>query len=272
MSQYAVGGYRYDLENQAEILSRSMCQYHFWRSSLLEYDWEPPDEIDPREWNPVLSQGQIGSCQGASLADAADYLWTFSHGTEVQLSRAWAYLLSQKFDGLLGRDQGSTLDGGSKAAGQIGLVFESDFPYDDDYRAILSFFNANYDSLVPKAKDFQLRTEVPLGNYDEIYHFLASGVGPVHIGIMWGLPDAWEIKTYRAGGGGHAVLFVGYLKVASWPKPGLLLKNSWGTGWGRGGYGLLHPDAVESMCRTRWNVFVGRSDMESPRPRPKPDL
>jgi hypothetical protein len=126
--------------------------------------------------------------------------------------------------------------------------------------------------LTTKAADFKLKTEVPLSTYEEIYHFLASGVGPVQIGIMWGLPDAWEIKTYRAGSGGHAVLLVGYLKVSGWSEPGILLKNSWGTGWGRGGYALLHPDCVRAMTRARWSVFLGRSDMESPRPRPKPDL
>lgn len=267
-----VGGWRHDLENQAEILSRSMCNYARWQQSLLEYDWEPPEELDPRgDWNPVENQGPIGSCQGQSLADAADYCYMLSHGEQIQLSRSWAYLLSQKFDGING-DRGSTLDGGSKAAMQVGLVEEKDCPYQGSYNSMRSFFNSNYDRLVEKAQDFKLQTEVPLATYDEIYHFLAGQTGPVQIGILWGLPDAWEIRSYRASGGGHAVLFVGYLKVSGWPKPGLLLKNSWGKSWGRDGYAIVHPDAVEGMCRHRWNVFVGRSDMDSPRPRPKPDL
>jgi C1A family cysteine protease len=265
-------GWNVEKENQASILHRSLGSYHVWRQSLLEYDWEPPTELDPREWNVAWNQGQMGSCQGVSLAEAASMCWTLARGTEAKFSGAWGYLASQAMSGLIGKDQGSTLDGGSKAASQLGMVLEEDFPYSDQYGAILRKYQSDYDALVAKAKDFKLRTEVPLGNYDEIYHFLASGVGPVHIGILWGLPDAWEITRYSSSGGGHSALLIGYLKVTAWPKPALLLRNSWGTGWGRDGYAIVHPDAVEAMCRGKWNVFVGRSDMESPRPRPIADI
>jgi hypothetical protein len=89
---------------------------------------------------------------------------------------------------------------------------------------------------------------------------------------MWGIGTEWEITRYRAGGGGHSVVFAGNVQVAGWPKPGLLQANSWGKNVGKDGWQLWHPDAVESACRTRWNVFVGRSDMRSPRPRPIADI
>lgn len=264
-------GWAFYRENQAEILNRSLSSYAVWRQNLLEYDWDPDAEIDPREWNPIVNQGNIGSCQGQSLADALDYCYTLgSHPGEIQLSRSWAYLYSQDMDGIRG-DSGSTLNAGGKVAKQIGICLESSCPYEGSYSQMRTFFQSNKERLMQEASQFKLRTEVPLSNYDEIYHFLAARTGPVHIGILWGVPDAWEIKRYSYSGGGHAVLLVGYLKVNAWPKPGLILRNSWGTNWGRGGYGLLHPDVVEAMCRGKWNVFIGRSEMETPRPRPRPD-
>lgn len=267
-----VGGWLHERENRAAILARSLPTYSDWKASLDQYQWEPPKELDPREFWKVSNQGQMGSCQGNALADSAEICNLLRTGEYVQLSRNWAYYCSQKFDGLIGRDQGSTLDGGGKAAGQVGFVLESDFAYTDNYRQGLSQFQARYDELLPKAAQFQMHGEVPLQSYDDILLFLQSLAGPVQIGVMWGLGTGWEIKQYRAGSGGHSVVFAGYLRVNGWPKPGLLQANSWGPQVGEGGWQLWHPDAVEAACRHQWNVFIGRSDMRSPVPRPKPDL
>lgn len=267
-----VGGWQPEMENRAAILSRSLGTYASWKASLTQYEWESPAELDPRPFWSVSNQGQQGSCQGTAFADSAEICQLMATGEYVQLSRNWAYYLSQKFDGLLGRDQGSTLNGGSKAGSQVGLVLESEFGYTDNYRQGLSAFQARYDELAEKAAARKLLGEVPLQSYDDILLFLQSLAGPVQIGIMWGIGTDWEIKQYRAGGGGHSVVFAGYLKVDKWPKPGLLQANSWGPGVGKDGWQLWHPDAVDAACRHQWNVFVGRSDMRSPIPRPKPDL
>jgi hypothetical protein len=267
-----VGGWLPEVENRAAILSRSLGTYAAWKSALTEYDWEAPKELDPRQWWQISNQGQMGSCQGNALADSAEICHLLQTGEVVQFSRNWAYYCSQKFDGLLGRDQGSTLNGGGKAASQIGFVLESDFPYTDNYRQGLSQFESRYDELIQKAALETMYGEVPLQSYDDIYLFLASLAGPVQIGVLWGVGNGWEIKQYRAGGGGHSVIFAGYLKVNGWPKPGLLEANSWGPQVGDRGWQLWHPDAVQAACRHQWNVFVGRSDMKSPVPRPAPDL
>lgn len=267
-----VGGWRHDVENRAAILSRSLRTYAAWRESLGQYSWEPPKEIDPRPYWAVSNQLQMGSCQANSLADAAELCGLLANGQYVQLSRNWPYYWSQHFSGLLGRDAGSTLDGGTKCAQQIGFLREEDFPYTDNYREGLSRWNSQKDSLLAKAGEFKMLGEVPLQSYDDIYHFLASGAGVVQIGVLWGVGTEWEIRRYRGGGGGHSVLYAGYLQVEGWPKPGLLQPNSWGRAVGRDGWQLWHPDAVEAACRSKYSTFVGRSEARVPIPRPIADI
>jgi C1A family cysteine protease len=262
-------GWNVEHENTREILARSLPAYHAWKVNLERYEWEAPRELDPRENLTMHNQGSIGSCQGNALADAVEALHYLDKGERVELSRAWCYCGSQEYDGLLGRDSGSTLNGGGKLVHQRGVPLETVFPYQANYSAISSFYRANKASILASGEEnlFFSDGEVPLANYEEVYQFLASQSGVVQIGIPWGVPDTWEVKSIRSSGGGHSVNLVGYLLVPSWPRPGILLKNSWGTNWGRGGYCLLHQDAVEQICRSRGNDVIGRSKGRTPKPK-----
>lgn len=257
--------YRWDLERPEEAVTREAQEL---LASAPAGD--PPAELDPRAWFDLHNQGSVGSCQGQSLADAVEFAHLMQTGEEVQISRAFAYLRSQEHDGLLGRDAGSTLSGGTTAARE-GIPPERAFPYVASYRSILSTYRSARDSL---PKTYRCKQAARINSYDEVLEFLQRGLGCVHIGIRWSLPNQWEITRYPgARGGGHAVNLVGYLRVDSWPSPGILLKNSWGSGWGRNGYALLHPTAVDQMAKAQWNVFVGRFEAEStPAPNVEIDL
>jgi hypothetical protein len=259
-------GYRIDLENRGLIKKQGRAAYKAWRRNLKDYDWEPPKQIDPREWLDTDNQGNIGSCQGNSLANAGEQCAVISDGKEIQLSRAFAYLASQEYDGING-DSGSTLSGGTKAA-QRGLPLESRFPYDSSYSAMSSRYRREKSDILAGPL-YRLHGALPLESYEDCLAFLSSWSGVIQIGIMWTLPNAWEITSYRGGGGGgHAVNFAGYLPVQKWgDQPGLLLHNSWGEGWGRDGWAIVKPSAVTQMLRAQWSVFVGRSDMKVPIPR-----
>ena len=263
-------GYRQDLENHAEIIQRGMPAYAQWKKSFDEYDWEPPKELDPREWFDVHNQGSVGSCQGQSLADGAEFSHIIAYGKEIQISRGFAYLSTQEFDNLLGRDSGSTLSGGSKAA-KRGLPYEEKFPYVANYNQLLRSYRQQKSSLLSDdANLFKLKSAIPIQGSEDAYRFLSSWSGAIHIGITWTLRNQWEHTSYstRGGGGGHAVLIPGYLHVSSWPMGiGFLLKNSWSQNWGRNGWALIHPRAFDSMMRAQWGVGIGRSDMSAPRPR-----
>lgn len=270
-----IGGYAYNHENQAAILQRSIPTYCRWRAEVDDMGvWKVPDELDPREWYDIHNQGNQGSCQGHSLADSVDYCHYLETGIEVNTSRGFAYLASQQADGLLGSDQGSTLNGGSKAA-IFGIPLETRFPYTESYRALLTKYrNESAEILLDETNLWHLKGEVPLATEEDCFRFLSTRSGIIQIGIMWGLPDAWEITSYSSGGGGHAVTIAGYLKVstAGWNGRGYLLKNSWGEVWGKSGWCLLKPSVLTQMLKARYTVFIGRSQPETPRPKPEFDV
>lgn len=260
-------GWRWDLERRNELLADGLETYHRWRENWTGYDWEPPAEIDPRQWFDTENQGSMGSCQGCSLASCVELQHYLTTGEEVQISKAFAYLASQERDGLLGRDSGSTLAGGSWAA-RRGLPLESRFPYSTNYSSVYSRYRQQKDEILrDDSQLYKLEGAVPLATEEDMYRWVSSYSGFVQIGILWGLPDAWEITRYTASGGGHAVVFAGYLKVSNWPNGrGWLLHNSWGKGWGRDGWGLVHPSVIGQMLQARYSDFVGRSISKSPKP------
>lgn len=267
-------GWRYEIENRAAILARSLPKYAEWKQNLKDYPWEPAPEIDPRDWFKMESQGSLGSCQGNALASCTEYAYLLKYGPQIELSRMWAYLVSQEEDGISG-DSGSTLEGGGAAASSRGLCLESSFPYPNSYSAGRSFYNANKAKLAPEALNYKLMGEVPLATWDDCVLFLKSRTGSIQTGLMWSTSCdvEWEQKSYSPGNGGHSTVLCGYLKVDGWPDGiGLLHKNSWGTDWGRGGWTLIHKNAIEAMLKARNNLFIGRTESESPIPTPKPDL
>jgi C1A family cysteine protease len=60
--------------------------------------------------------------------------------------------------------------------------------------------------------------------------------------------------------GGHAVMAVGYddnhRTAGGEDEPSLIIRNSWGTGWGDAGYGYLpYRYVLEGLAQDFWAVF-----------------
>lgn len=240
-----------------------------------------PERVDPRRhpkfaegWLRVENQGSIGSCQGASLTECAEYSYVVSGGDVVQLSKMFAYLVSQQYDRITS-DRGSTLSGGTKCVREVGICPDAIAPYPSRY--------PGHGWLTQTMKDaapaYRMSTHTVLRSATETKQFIGSGIGIVHIGISWGTsmtPDRNGcVRRFSPGGGGHAVVFCGYLpdsEVGQQSTSGywFLLKNSWSTRWGLKGFAYVDPAAVTQMLSHRWSVFVGRSDMTNPSPRPLP--
>lgn len=258
-------GYQIEQENFGGILAYGLEYYHQFKASFDEYQWEPPKEIDPREWFNIENQQNSSSCEGQSRSSAGEYLTMLSDGEEIQLSRYFAYLAAQEMGGGMRGDNGAYLEAGTRASAR-GIPLESRFPWSTNYSAQRSKYRAELSDILA-GPVYKYGGAVPLGSSEDCYRFLSSFAGVIQIGIGWSLSNTWEHKSYRSGGGGHAVLICGYLSMPSWPMGiGFLLMNSWGTSWGRDGWGLIHPNAIDQMIRSR-GTFIGRSDLISPRPR-----
>lgn len=237
-----------------------------------------PVEIDPRGWHRIEDQGQMGSCQGHALSSVAELAYYIGQhdrnrrgDTPKQFSPLFAYYASQKHDGILGSDVGSTLAGGLKSAMNDGSCPLEIMPYPNPVVYTGRFTPRAYDS----AKPFLIGRHTVCRSYDDVFNFLASGQGGVEIGIRW--PDEWMncsgvLERYNAGygGGGHAVCFLGYSRrVDSSGRKYLWMANSWGRQWGNQGYAEVAPAAVDQMSQHADTAMIGLSDMAVDDVRPR---
>ena len=209
-----------------------------------------PAEIDI-SWHRTENQGSIGSCQGHSLSSVLERL-AHVNKEDVQLSEIFAYLATQKIDGLLGRDSGSTIAGGCQLAVNTGCCPEKltgyplYYPSRSQISQILS--SSNYEAAAKyKAKS---AWQVPQ-DHDKTLDFLAGG-GAINFGIRWYfslIPATRVVRSYNPGwtSGGHAMCILGYDKDGN-----LRAANSHADG----PY-LITPGAWKQMLQDRYTAAIG---------------
>ncbi len=221
-----------------------------------------PDEVSV-DWHKHENQGRLGSCQGNALTSCLErlqFVRTRDRSKVEQLSRIFGYLATQKIDGLLGRDQGSTISGGVKLALNDGVPPESNTGYPSQYPAssdrsrILS--RSNYEAGAPyKAVSSWRVTDDAV----DARQFIGGG-GAISLGIKWhsGLIPRSRIVTRFSGGGGggHAVAALGYERNGN-----IVCVNSHGDGEFQ-----VTPDAWRQMVRHSWSAFIGLLGTQEPEP------
>jgi len=272
-----VGGYLIGEEDRKFLAATSATPRYSSFGNL-------PERVDPRKhllWDQGLlqveQQGNIGSCQGSSLSENAEFCYALVTGKVLQFSKMFAYIESQKPNNIR-TDSGSTLAGGTKAAKDIGFCPESIAPYPSRYPGWSWVTTA----MQAEAKKYKLQSHTEIKAEADVKAYIGSGLGIVQIGISWNssmTPDANGLirKWTSGGGGGHAVVYCGYLTDADVGQRSTkgywyILKNSWGTRWGKNGFAYVAPTVIAEQLQHQWSVFIGRSDMAGddlvPRPLP----
>ena len=261
MSEFFTG-YDPTLERRDELQSNSVSM------PFALKDFSAPEEIDPRKLMRHDKQGNMGSCQGFSLTNCGEYLLALGHGAvsdKRQFSQLFAYLESQRIDGLLGRDAGSTISGGLRVAKEIGYLLESALPYRTPYssnaRSLIT------DQMRLEASPYRIRSHTWLESYDDIYKYLASGSGAVHTGTLWndsfyssnGVLESISLR----GGGGHATAWLGYSKRKDSKGRNYIWRlNSHNDSWTE-----ISPSVIDALCKHQYTSIVGISDLSLPGPR-----
>lgn len=260
MSEFT--GYTPELERRDEIRDTATPFL------VSRFDYDAPEEVDPRAWMRHDKQKDMSSCQGFSLTNCGENLYciaTQSKQPSQQFSQLFAYLESQRIDGLLGSDRGSTISGGLKVAETIGFLSLDALPY-------LTPYPRNARSLITSemrqaAGAFKVGSHSWLESYEAIFNYLASGCGSVHTGTVWNnsfyAANGVLERISLVNGGGHATAWLGYSKRKDKQGRNYLWRlNSHNDSWTE-----IAPSVVDALCSHQYTSIVGISDLTTPGPR-----
>jgi C1A family cysteine protease len=235
-----------------------------------------PADIDLRPYcTRIENQGALGSCTANAGVGMYEYFIKLRYGKEFDLSRLFLYKVTRNLLHWTG-DTGGFLRTTMGALVLFGVPPEEYWPY------VIGTFDAEPSAFCYSfAEDFQALTyfrldagAVPRDQLlARIKTFLAAGVPP-----MFGFTVYNSIAQAATTGevpfpaptdrvvGGHAVLAVGYSDTkkiknttsGAETNGALLIRNSWGTGWGAAGYGWLPYDYVlRSLAVDWWSMLKG---------------
>lgn len=227
-------------------------------------------KVDLRQWcSPIEDQENLGSCTAHAGVGLMEYFERRAFGKHLDASRLFLYKVTRKLAHLSG-DSGAWLRNTMGALALFGVPPEEYWPYetaefDVEPPAFCYAFAQNYQALQyfrldPAGTSTQnvltqikklLRGGIPSMFGFSVYSCI-SQAGDAGAIPFPGPNDSWQ--------GGHAVMAVGYddkLKITSTTggpatTGALLIRNSWGTGWGEEGYGYLPYKYVLDGVATDW--------------------
>ena len=236
----------------------------------------PPKSIDLRQWcSPVEDQGMLGSCTAHAGAGIIEYYERKSFGKHIDASRLFLYKVTRNLMKMKG-DTGAYLRTTIGAMVLFGVPPEDYWPYADEEKkfdkeppAFCYAFAQNYQTIKYYRHD---PPETPANTIlNRVKTYLASGHP-----AMFGFTVYNSIEQAEKTGkipfpssrekieGGHAVAVVGYddsIKINNTygqkeTTGALLIRNSWGKGWGEEGYGWLPYDYIlKGLAEDFWSVI-----------------
>ena len=230
-----------------------------------------PSVVDLRPWcSPIENQGALGSCTANAGVGIVEYFERRAYGKHIDASRLFLYKTTRNMLHWTG-DTGAFLRSTMGALVLFGVPPEEYWQYvvadfDKEPPAFCYAFAQNYQALR------YYRLDPPTTPGDVV-------LARVKTNLSAGLPSMFGFTVYNsytqanttgkipyptAGErivGGHAIVAVGYddnMKIknsnagAVETKGALLIRNSWGGGWGAAGYGWLPYEYVLKRLATDW--------------------
>ena len=246
-----------------------------------------PDSIDIRDWvyqpsllpvppvlvncgrvPEILDQGQEGACTGFALAAVANFL-LHNQGQSRRVSPRMFYEMARRYDEWPGEwYEGSSARGAMKGWLRHGVA----------QRSVWSDTQTGTAHMTPAVVRDAMKC--PGGAYYRVnhrqvrdMHAALAEVGILYVTLMvhdgWfepgpgtttiGYVDGGKSKSLKLpiitrkgrADGGHAVAIVGYA------EQGFIIQNSWGPGWGAGGFALLPYEDYMLHATDVWVAQLG---------------
>jgi len=230
-----------------------------------------PPSADLRAWfSPIENQGSLGSCTANAGVGVVEYFERRAFGRHIDASRLFLYKGSRDMLHWTG-DTGALLRTTMGALVLFGVPPEEYWPYviadfDKEPSAFCYAFGQSYQAIS------YYRLDPPGTNKNDL-------LNRIKLNLTAGLPSMFGFTVYSSYVqaattgkipypttgerivGGHAIVAAGYddkMKIknansgAVETVGALLIRNSWGTGWGAGGYGWLPYEYVLKGLATDW--------------------
>lgn len=230
-----------------------------------------PASVDLRPWcSPMEDQQTIGSCTAHAGVGLVEYFERRAFGKHIDASRLFLYKVTRNLLKWTG-DTGAFLRSTMYALTLFGVPPEEYYPYNiadldkepsafcyafgQSYQAI-SYYRLDPPGTARDALLARIKTELSKGLPSMFGFTVYSSISQGNTTGKIPYPTRGERVE-----GGHAIDAVGYddnLKIKN-TNPGgiettgaLLIRNSWGTGWGSAGYGWLPYKYVLDGLATDW--------------------
>jgi hypothetical protein len=226
---------------------------------------EYPDRATIDEYVPrytasglVLDQGRDGSCTGFGLAAVVNYLFwragldSPDGPTPARVSAPMLYHLAKFYDEWTGEDyEGSSCRGAMRGWHHHGVCAETLWPHgawEDDAatRPLGAYYRIDTRSL----NDVQAAIHEVGAVY--VSASVHDGWAPDRLTQELGLPaPVISSPLDPSKTGGHAFALVGY------NRRGFVVQNSWGGGWGNGGFAILPYEDWLQRASDAWVAVMG---------------